>query len=306
MTLEELKAKAKGLNIQFEDSVTEDDLNKKVQEAEDKNSKDPEYLKNEAKKAFDERDKAKKAKREAEAEIKKLKDQMSNTVNKDDYEDLRKQLGELRQKELEREEAEEAVKLEKASEVDKIKLMAEKEKEKLKREFDERLKKLEKSIEDNKAEREKILESNKSLRHKTLETEILIAAEKNNAIKPSQIVKLLKGDFEWDEDLGKYVVVERDSKGKSKDYHEVDTYVEAFLKKEENDNLVKSELNTNSFQSPRGDNPGKIKTDKDYKPSGKYDPKNPKLIEDANRAGMSVEKWIQVKELRDKRFEPKK
>ena len=308
-TLEELKAKATELNITLEEGATEADITAKIKEVEDeKNNKDPEYFKSEAKKAFKARDDAKDAKRIADAEIKKLKDQMGKTVNKDDYEDLKSQLVELRDKEREREEAEDAAKLEKATEVEKIKFAAEKEKEKIRKEYEDKLKQKEKDFQKQIEEGTKLIEENKGLRRKTLESEIMIAAEKSNALNSRQIVRLLKEDFEWDETYNKYVYYEKDIKGKVVDYHDVDTYVSDFLGKEENDNLVKSDLNANSFNSQRGNQQEQKPAvkDKDYKPTGKYDPTDPKLVFEARKEGMPIEKWIRIKEMRDKRFEQKK
>jgi len=312
-TLEELKAKATELGITLEENATEADITAKIKEAEkkvedDKNNKDPDYLKSEAQKAFKARDDAKEAKRIADAEIKKLKDQMGKTVNKDDYEDLKTQLNELREKEREREEAEDAAKLEKATEVEKIKFAAEKEKDKLRKEYEDKLKQKEKDFNKQVEEVTKLIEQNKGLRGKTLESEIMIAAEKGKALNSRQIVRLLKDDFEWDETYNKYVYYEKDAKGKIVDYHDVDTYVSEFLGKEENDNLVKSDLNANSFNSQRGNQQEQKPAvkDKDYKPTGKYDPTDPKLVFEARKEGMPIEKWIRIKEMRDKRFEQKK
>jgi|GEM_PF-2839934 len=308
-TLEELKVKATELGITLEESATEVDIAAKIKEVEDeKNNKDPEYLKSEAKKAFKARDDAKEAKRIADAEIKKLKDQMGNTVKKDEYEDLKTQLNELREKEREREEAEDATKLEKASEVDKIKFAADKEEKKLRKEYEDKLNQKDKDFKKQVEEVTKLIEQNKGLRRKTLEGEIMIAAEKGNALNSRQIVRLLKEDFEWDDTYGKYVYYEKDIKGKVVDYHDVDTYVSDFLGKEENDNLVKSDINSNTFNSKRGTQQD-IKPpmkDKDYKPTGKFNPADPVLIREARYEGMPVEKWIRIKEMRLKRLEQKK
>ena len=308
-TLEELKAKATELGITLEESATEVDITTKIKEVEDeKNNQDPEYLKSEAQKAFKARDAAKEAKRVADAEIKKLKDQMGKTVNKDDYEDLKTQLNELREREVEREEAEETTKLEKASEVEKIKFAAEKEEKKIRKEYEDKLKQKEKDFQKQVEEATKLIEENKGLRRKTLESEIMIAAEKGNALNSRQIVRLLKEDFEWDETYNKYMYYEKDVKGKIVDYHDVDTYVSDFLGKEENDNLVKSDLNANSFNSQRGNQQDQkpIVKDKDYKPTGKFNPTDPDLIREARYEGMPVEKWIRIKEMRLKRLEQKK
>ena len=303
-TLEELQAKATELGIEFDEKVTEDELSAKIKEAETNN--DPEYLKSEAKKAFEARDKAKKAKLAAESKLKdaeaKLKDQMSNTVDKAEYEDLKKQLQEVRAKQLETEEEEEKRRFEKASELEKVKISKDKEMDKLRKDFEDQLAAMKKVDSDRKSELEKERGLTKVLRVKSLENEILIAAEKNNALRPNQIAKLLRDDFEWDESLGKYIHNEFDAKGKLVDYHEVDIYVEEFLKKEENDNLVKSEVNTTSTSHKRGEGPNIVvnKDDKGYKPTGTYNPKDPVLLFEARKEGIAVEDLIKRKEMRDK------
>lgn len=306
--LEELKAKATELEITYEDEITEEDLASKISEVEkEKNEKDPDYLRKEADKAFKARDAAKRDKRASDAEIKKLKEKMASTVSKDDYEDLKAQLTELREREIAREEAEEEEKLSKASESEKAKILADKEKDRLRQEYEVKLKQKEKEFEKQMEEAKKLVEMNQALRKRTLESEIIIAAEKNNALKPQQIVRLLKDDFEWDDTLGKYVYEEKDSKGKLVDYHDVESYVAEFLGREENDNLVKSDINANTFSSSRGDTSTTTTTTKkgDYKPTGKYDPKNPQLLQEARKEGMPVEKWIRIKEMRDKRLKEK-
>jgi len=309
LTIDELKAKADELEIPYEEDTDSDTLSGLIKDKEDANKKkDPTYLESEAKKAFEERDKAKKARRVAESEIKKLKEQMVNTVDKEQYEDLRTQLQELRQKELEREEEEERKKMESASEIERKLLKKDKDIAQMKKEFEERIKTIENTAKEREKEAKSLSEANRALRTKTLENEILIAAERSNALRPSQVVRLVKGDFEWDDTYNKYVVFMKDDKGKIVDYKDIDEYIADFLKREDNDNLVKSDVATTSFNQKRGDDDTNVTKKKDYKPTGNYDPKDPAIIKEADRAGYGkdVERWIRIKEIRDKRLNQKK
>jgi hypothetical protein len=236
---------------------------------------------------------------------------MADAVGKDEFKSLKKQLQELRQRELEREEAEEKIKLEKSSEAEKEKILRDKELKKIKADLEEQINQLKNT---DKKRQEEILKErsvNLILRGKALESEILVSADKNKALRPSQIVRLLKEDFTWDDTQNKFVYIEKDERGKVVDYIDVEDYVKSFLEKEENDNLVKSDVKPNSLNSPRGGtDKGKdlgvsSLQDKKYKPTGDYDPKDPALIKEADHAGMPVEKWIRVKEMRDSRMKIK-
>jgi len=68
----------------------------------------------------------------------------------------------------------------------------------------------------------------------------------------------------------------------------VSEFLEDFLSKEENENLIKSKMNTGSFQTDKN------KTDDKKTSSGKYNPKDPEIIKEAADRNMTPERYIKV------------
>jgi len=296
-----LRDKAKKLGIDFDEDITDDELKKLVEakerEIEDEQKKkleDVEYLKKELKEAIEKRDAAKGDKRKLQAKVDELEAALKDSPTKDDFISLKKELEDLRKFKLQIDEEAEKQRLEKMSteERDKVK------KDKEKAEFDAKMQQLQEIIDNEKAEKEKIKQEAeikvRSLRQVTLENEILKSAKKYNALRPDQIVKLVKDEFEFDDGEEKFVKNIKEN-GKLKDIISVDDFIKDFLGKEENDNLVEAKvaksMNLDKTKSGNSDGDGGSK---------KYDPKDPAIIRKAMYENYTPEEYIKnVLEVKD-------
>jgi len=309
MTLEELKAEAKKLGIKFDENVTEEELTSLVQEALDKandNNKDEgesddlEYLKAEAKKAFEARDAAKKDRRTLLNKIEELEKKLNNAPDPSKLKELEsnlKTLSEFRKTvEQEREEEE----LKQKTEIERAAITHQKTVDELQNKFMSEMEEFKKMM----GEKEEVLKQKDSqisvLRENRLEKEIYEAAIRNKAISPTQLVRMLKSDFNYNDKLDSYehLVYE---KGKLKDEMTIDEMVKSFLSKEENANLVEADVNNGSMYSNKTDQT-KTKTNLDQRKFGKYDPKDPVIIEKAEDKGLEVPDYIETLLLRDEKL----
>ena len=185
-------------------------------------------------------------------------------------------------------------KLDKMDEIERVRLESKKEAEKFQKQMDD----LKKEFEKEKGERDKEFDIAQkkisNLRKSTLDMDIMEAAVKGKAWNPKQVVKLVRDDFTYDDDLDKYSFIKRDGKGKVEDELSIPEYVDAYLKDESNENLVKSDVNTSSLHSDKtklGEKPIPTKS--------KYNPKDPDIIREADLQDVSVERHIKYLEMKD-------
>ena len=302
----ELEKKAKELSLDFTEETTDEELADAIKEAEDTqdDDKDLDFFKNEFEKAKQRRDAALKDKRTLQKKLDTLSKDLEGRPAKEEFETLKTQLTELAKFKQTIEEEVERKKNENLDEVAKAKLRAEKaEKEKdikYKEGLDTATAKFQKQLDDLTDKTSSYEKQIGSLRTMSLENEIIKAAVKGKAIEPSHIVRMLKNEFTFDADLGKFIHQTRDEKGNLKDEFEIDEYVNDFLSKEENDYLVSEDVNRESLRMRESNKDKNIKIKKDK--GDKYNPKDPKVIEAASDAGLSVGDWIETRKLRDQKF----
>jgi hypothetical protein len=121
------------------------------------------------------------------------------------------------------------------------------------------------------------------------EMEILRAAEKYGAYKPSQIVGMVATEIVYDSDTDTFVKYLYNERGKKDKELTVDEFVKTFLEKPENDNLRKSNVQPGSGTTP---------TKPEFKAGGEVkltEAEKKKLAEEAEERGMTLEKWIETK-----------
>jgi DNA repair exonuclease SbcCD ATPase subunit len=310
-----LEAKAKKLDIDFNEDTSDDELQKLIEEAEeefDSSNSDPEYLKEEMKRAIEARDKAKREKRKfkedldkTKKEMQELQDRMKGLPDGDTLTQLKKELKELKEYRQTVEEEKRQAEESNMDEIGKLKARLER-KEK---EAEELVNKTRSEVESTfKSQLEEALgkvnqyeKTVSSLRKSKLEGDVIKAAHANKAIKPADIFRMVKDDFEFDAEEGKFYHYTRDKKGGIADEKDVDEYIKDFLSKEENDYLVEASVRGNSFHSNQSSDDSKNK--KSFKGSGKYDPNDAEVVKGAKDLGLSVEDWIEIQEKKDAKFE---
>lgn len=306
-----LKRKAEKLGIDFDDAIDKDDLQKLVdakeeevrvaKEKEKEHENDVEHWKEEAKKfeaeakkAYERRDIFKSDKTALSNKIKKLEDKMKGMTDKETLDALKEEFEGLKTFKSEIDKKKEKDKLDKMDEIERVRLESKKEAEKFQKQMDD----LKKEFEKEKGERDKEFDIAQkkisNLRKSTLDMDIMEAAVKGKAWNPKQVVKLVRDDFTYDDDLDKYSFIKRDSKGKVEDELSIPEYVDAYLKDESNENLVKSDVNTSSLHSDKT-KPG----EKPIPTKSKYNPKDPDIIREADLQDVSVERHIKYLEMKD-------
>ena len=302
---EELITEAQELELNTDDYDDEESLQTAIDEKkeeikrEEEKNKDPDFLKSEAKKAYLARDKAKREARTLKSKIQKLEDKLESTVDQEKVDELQEQLNTLLEEKKQREEEEEQKKLEKADELERTKIRAKKEVESVKSEFQKEIDKFKTQFEELNTKTKKKDEEIEDLRRVKLDNELLSSAERYKAIKPSQIVKMLRNEAYWDNDLKGWRFAKYDEKGKQIDELESEEFVKEFLEDPDNDNLVEAEVNKGGT--------GHQKTDTSKPPvkktkTGEYDPKDPKIIEEAEHRDMTPEHLIAVWIKRDEKL----
>jgi len=307
MKIEELKEKAEKLEIEVKDDSTEEDLEKaisaKEKELEEKEKEnDAEYWKSEAKKhqeeakkAYESRDTSKQERRRLQNKIDDLEKKMGSSPDPEEVKSIKEELKDLKEFKKEVDEQREAEELKNKSEVEKAEAR-----------FNKELENIKKKMEDSEVTRRKEIEelSDKlkskdkdiaSLRSFKLENEIRDVATKLKAINPAQIVRILKGDFEYNDDLDKYEHFGKDSKSGKTIEKTVEERVTEFLEDPENDNLVRSDANSKGMETKQTLPPGKDKT-----LFGKSDRKA--LEKEADTKGISVEDLMEINKQRDEKL----
>ena len=311
-TREELVVKAEELDISVTEDMKDEDIQTKITEIEDKKvldaTDDPEklkerikFLEKESKVSFDKRDRALKDKRTLQSKLKSLEDKIDTSIDPEEVKKLKTAVKDLKEfkktKDLEDEEKD----LKNKTDLEIEKVRSEKKEKALQVTIDEISERLKTVETESSEETEKSKKTIKRLRQSRLGSEIIKEAAKLNAWSPDQVVRLLKDDFEFDEDLGRHVVHTRDTKGKIVDELEVTEYVTSFLKASENENLIKSKAATDGFNSDKQTKA--LDTKATQTSSKKYDSKDPDLIKKADRESMTVDRYIKTLVLRDKRME---
>lgn len=311
MKREELEAKAKELGIDFDEDTDDEELAKKVNDAldddDDDDDDDPEKLKeklsfkeNEAKKAFEARDREKRKRRKMQEELDSLKEKFGDLPDPDEIKSIKEEYEELKKFKKEQEKRRKEEEEKNMSEVEKLQARL----ESVEKNYTTKLEEERKRREEIEEQRQKELEQTKKhvhqLRAHKLETEIMKHATKYNAWSPEQIVRLTKPDFIYDEDLDEFFYYKKNDKGKKEEVS-VKDYVQEFLTAPENENLVKSEANPNSFHAG-GQHDKKGKKKEKGKEDSKYDPEDPEIIKKADRSDMTPERYIKTLEIKDEKM----
>jgi len=297
----ELLAKAKEAGVEVTDSTTEEDINKALEAKTSKKKEtedDPEYLKAELKKVIDQRDTAKAERRTLKSKLEEFESKFKGIPKKEDLETMSTELEELRKYREQVKKKEEEEDLKKKSDIERAEINFKKQQETMQKQFEEQLKEVKALVE----EKDKVLQENDKrigeLRKLRLEGDILKASAKYNAYSPSQVVKLLVDDFKYDVDLDKYSYLKYE-KDKLKDELTVEERVKEFLSDEDNENLIKSPINTDGTGTKSTETPGKsTPTGK-----GKYNVNDSYVKDQADRKGMTPQELIDIWLLRDAKLE---
>ena len=291
------KERAKELGIDFTDETSEEELKTLISEKEKELESNVEYLKkeldkyrNEAKKAFEKRDQFKQDRDKLSTKIKDMEDSMKKMVSSGEKTQLEEELKELKKFKNEYDAKKEEEELKNKTEVERLELQIEKKEKDFSNQVTSLREQLDAILDESKKKEQKTAEEIKRLRTHTLKADIMEVAAKKNAFSPTQIFKLTKDDFTYDEDLDKYTWQKRGSGGKLEDEKTVEEYISDFLGNPENENLIKSDANTKSFNTGNEKNT-KIK-DKDLKTSKEFNPKDERIKLDAQKFGMEVEDYI--------------
>ena len=287
---ENLKAKADELEIEVNDDMSDDEVTDLIKtkevELEKLKNKNKTYTKEELDKATAARDKAKTEMRKYKARVDTLEDKIENAVDPATVKDLKDQLKVLQDFKKDIDDKTEEEELKKLDEKDRAELRFNKQIKDMQDQID--------AIKDTgKQEKEKYDEKEKSnkshiekLRLKTLRADIIEEASPYDPIKPSQVYRLIKDDFEYDSDMDEFVHTVRDKKGKIIDEVSVAEYVKEYLEDEANENLIKSKVNKSSFNANKqnkSQNKGEL---------GGYDPKDPKIVKFAMDSMQTPEQYI--------------
>lgn len=302
MNLAELRKLAKSLGLSFTDETSEDVLKSMigVKETENKQNNDVDFWRSEAKKAFDQRDRVKDDIKTLKNKLTSLESVNKGMVSSDALKDLQGELNSLKTFKKDIEDVAEEKRIANMDEVEKAKVRAEKAEGLLVSEV-EKAKvsakdSLQKQIDEMKATIEQDSKQIISLRANRLETDITKAAVKKGAISPSGVYRMLKDEFEYESDLGKFVHYDRDNKNKIVGEKDVNEFVDDFLVDENNDYLVRSDANRTSLDTTR-------QTTKSDSPNdGNYNPKDPVIVNKAEDAGLSPENYIRVQKLKDEKM----
>lgn len=305
MERNELEEKAKALGIEFDEKTTDDNLTSLITEKEkNKEPDDVEYWKTEAKKAFQTRDEIKAERRKLQSKLTELEAKLKDAPDPASIKALKEELSQLKAFKEDFDKKAEEEEMKKKTELERMEINFKKqldslssELDRLKSERDTEKKQFEETLNKEKAEKQR-------LRLTKLESDIVKYSVKYKALKPEQIVKLVKDDFTYDEELDKFVYLVKDEKGKLQDELSVEDRVKRFLSDPDNENLIASSANTDgtgansASASGAADNTSAIK-----KPGGKkYDPKDPDIIRLAYLKGMSVEDTIATLKKKDEKL----
>ena len=245
---EELVEKAKELEITYEDDIDDDKLTALIREEEEeiKMNRDPEYLESELQKAIKRRDDAKREKRllkeKLDAATEDLKKAKENASDPEEVKKLKDDLKELKAFKKEMDEKNEAEELKNKTEKERLEVGFNKELRKFKEQLAELQSENTKIIENRDVEIAKMKKTSEALRRHSLDAEIIKHAVKNDALKPEQIVRLTRSEFEWDDQEEDFIYLKKDKKGKVIDELSVAEFISEYLSDEENENLIRGDV----------------------------------------------------------------
>jgi len=296
--MDKLKKRANELGLKFDDDVSEEDLKKLVEDKEKELESDIDYWKkeaekwqDEAKKAFGKRDQFKGDRDKLADKIKEMEKSMKTMIPSDEKDALKEELDELKKFKEDYDKEREEEELKNKTEVERLQLQIDKQA----REFQKQLDSFKTKAEEIKSTKDEELEKSRNeinqLRFSKLESEIVREAADLNAWRPSQIYLLTKDKFTYDPDLGKFTYQKRGANNKLEDEMSVKEYLTDFLGQEENENLIRSKANPNSFQTHK-DKPKDKSTD--LGDLGGFDPKDEEIVKQADFAGMTPERYIKI------------
>uniref|UniRef100_A0A6M3JNL0 Uncharacterized protein n=1 Tax=viral metagenome TaxID=1070528 RepID=A0A6M3JNL0_9ZZZZ len=304
MKREDLEKRAKELVVEFDETTTDDELAKLIKDVEDLDTTDTATIKKQLEDAIKRRDTALRDRRDMKKKLDTLQSDLEGRPSKEEYTTLKEQIDSLTTFKKQIEEEIETKKLESLDEVAKAKLRADKAEKEKDVKYQEGLNtattKFQAQVDELTTKLTGYEKQVGMLRTTSLENEIIKAAVKHKAIEPSHIVKMLRNEFTFDADVGRFFNYVRDEKGNIAKEVEVDEYITDFLAKEENDYLISENVNRTSlrFQDTNKDKDIRVNLSKNTK----YDPKSPTVVDAAADAGLSVPDWIEVRQLRDAKF----
>lgn len=224
-----------------EETGGDKDEDKKKKE---KKKKEKFYPESHVKEIIRERDKAKRRRREVEAALEKVKQDLAV------IEDLKAELQELREFKEEAEKKAEEEKLKDMSEIEKIKATSEREIQRLQKEIEKLQNEATTQVNSIKTELEKKEGLIKSLRASQLESEIAKAASKYNPYNMEQVINIVKPKFEYDEETGKWAVIERDDFGDIVETKTIKDFIDEFLTNPANENLIRVDISPEDKTTP--------------------------------------------------------
>jgi len=301
MNREELERKAKELGIKFDENTSDEDLADLIEEAEEENksNKDDnaEYWKSEFEKAKGKRDDLRKANRNLKEKMEELENKLTNAPSQDEFKKIQEQFKGLKKFREDIEKKNEEEELKQKSLAERTEISFKKQMDELRQEFEAEREKYNGLVKEKEEALEKERLARKKAQFNTLEGDLSKYANKYKAVNSEQIVKILRGDFDYDEDTNQYLYFVKDNKGKLKDELSIEDRVKQFLEDESNSNLVRSDVK----ETPP-DKRTDTKTHSNKKSTGKYDPNDDGLKDKADRAGLSVEDYIETLEIRDERM----
>jgi len=305
---DKLIAKAKELGVEIKDDMTDEDLQSTISEKEKTNEENlskeellrqVKYYKSEMGKAIDKRDSERKLKRDALKKLEDLEDKLSGVPDKEEFDKLKgisKDYDDL--KTLLEEEAENK-KLKDASEVDRIKISLEKDFKNFQNETNKKVEGLTKELTETKEESKGKDAKIASMARRGLMSAIKSVAAENNALNPTQIVKMTLNEFTWNEQLQDFEHVEYDKNGKETNVLSVEEYVKDFLEDETNANLVKASDTGDGLETKTTTTTTKKIEKKASDTTDKYSPKHPSIIAGAEERGLTPEVYAGIKKKED-------
>ena len=201
------------------------------------------YTEEDLKKAIKRRDNALKRAQNAEAKLEELEKRLKEVPSLDEYESLKESYTELQEKMKEIEEKQFEEKLKKIEdEKEREKVLLGKQYKEEKQELERQLRELNERINSFTEERDRYKTELNRYKVKGLEADLKGAALKYKAYNPTQVMKLVKDDFVYDEKEGEWFHIVYDRRGNIADVQTVDEYVKAFLEDPENENLLSTTI----------------------------------------------------------------
>lgn len=259
---------------------TGDDRKLKDDDTKDK-KKEKTYSESHVKGLIAERDKAKRSRRETEATLAEIKD------NLEGIEELKTELGELRTFKESAEKKEEDLKLKDASELEKIKITTEKEIQKLQKEVEDSRTGAEKNLKEIIDKLTKKDAAISELRGFKLESQITKAASKFKPFNVEQVIQIVKPLFSYDDEEAEWKAIKRDKTGELESEQTVEEYITEFFGNPLNENLIEVDISGTNDDETLGIN-------YNLKKKGKINVKiTPAIEREAKLQGYTTKKQIE-------------